>query len=80
MTDPTTGQPIKVASTSGTLLTKEPIALATGEKAFIYQNPDGTIRTEKIGGTAPQMTPEIVSAAKNLIAQGGKPEDVAKLL
>jgi hypothetical protein len=32
------GEDLKVNNLTGTLLTKEPIELPSGEKAFVYQN------------------------------------------
>ena len=49
------GQPLKINNSNWILLSKEPIELADGSKALIYQNPDWTSRTEKIQWTTPAV-------------------------
>ena len=77
------GQAMRVGNSTGTLLTKEPITLATGEKAFIYANPDGTNRVEKIQGTAPNkvnIPQETIAKYAQMISSGMiKPDDLIKM-
>lgn len=65
-------QPLRVAwSTQGTLLTKEPIVLNDWSKAFVYQNPDWTMRTEKIVGTeAKQIDQNTISKYAQALSTG----------
>lgn len=77
--DPSTGQPLRVANTSGTLLTKEPITMTDGSKAFVYQNTDGTTRVEKIEGTgATQMTPEAIQHIAQGVSSGAITPELLK--
>lgn len=77
--DPSSGQPLRVANTSGTLITKDPIVLQDGSKAFVYQNTDGTTRVEKIQGTgATQMTPEAIQHIAQGVSSGAITPELLK--
>lgn len=45
------GQPLRVKNWTGKLMSDSPVTLNDGSKAYVYQNPDGSLRTEKIMGT-----------------------------
>lgn len=77
----TDGLPVKVANSSGTLLTKEPITMNDGAKAFVYQNADGSTRVEKILGTEALSVDEATAQRYAALVSSGalKVEDLTKL-
>lgn len=70
------GNPLKSTATTGKPLSTTPITLNDGSLAMIYQNEDGTLRTEKLEGTKPmQATPQAVAKYADLVSRGAMSVD-----
>lgn len=73
------GQPLKIANYSGKLLSQSPITLTDGSSALVYQNADGTLRTEKIKDTGTMLSDDATNTFARMIAMGtAKIDDIPK--